>query len=119
MVVWRIVANIAAERLEDAKSFYGDLLGLSLVMDLGWIMTFAGALQAVPQISIATEGGSGVPVPDFSIEVDDFEAVLARVRAIGSPIEHGPQDEPWGVRRCYVRDPFAARSTSLPTRLRP
>jgi catechol 2,3-dioxygenase-like lactoylglutathione lyase family enzyme len=60
----------------------------------------------VPQISIATEGGSGTPVPDFSIEVDDFEAVLARARAMGSPIEYGPQDEPWGVRRFYVRDPF-------------
>lgn len=106
MAVQRIVANIAAERVEDAKSFYADVLGLSLVMDLGWILTFAGPELAAPQISIAAEGGSGTPVPDLSIEVDDLEAVLERAAAAGLPIEYGPKDEPWGVRRFYVRDPF-------------
>ena len=24
----------------------------------------------------------------------------------GFPIEYGPVDEPWGVRRFFVRDPF-------------
>ncbi len=28
------------------------------------------------------------------------------MRAAGFPIEYGPVDEPWGVRRFYVRDPF-------------
>src|SRR5262249_19704560 len=53
----RIVANIATERVEDDKAFYADILGLNLVMDLGWILTFAGGEAAAPQISIATEGG--------------------------------------------------------------
>lgn len=39
MAVRRIVANIATDRLDAAKVFYGDLLGMSIVMDLGWIMT--------------------------------------------------------------------------------
>jgi len=56
MAVKRIVANIATERVEDAKAFYADILGLNLVMDLGWILTFAGREAAAPQISIATEG---------------------------------------------------------------
>jgi catechol 2,3-dioxygenase-like lactoylglutathione lyase family enzyme len=106
MVVRRIVANIAANHLEDAKSFYADLLGLRLVMDLGWILTFAGAELAVPQVSVATEGGSGTPVPDLSIEVDNLAEVLERAVAAGLPIEYGPTTEPWGVRRFYVRDPF-------------
>jgi catechol 2,3-dioxygenase-like lactoylglutathione lyase family enzyme len=42
----------------------------------------------------------------LSIEVDDIDGVLARVRAAGLPVEYGPADEPWGVRRFYVRDPF-------------
>jgi catechol 2,3-dioxygenase-like lactoylglutathione lyase family enzyme len=58
------------------------------------------------QISIATQGGSGTPVPDISVEVDDFDAVLARVSRPGLPLEYGPQREPWGVTRFYVRDPF-------------
>ena len=49
---------------------------------------------------------SGTPVPDLSIEVDDLEAAHARVLAAGLPVEYGPADEPWGVRRFYVRDPF-------------
>ncbi|MBE9603825.1 VOC family protein [Acetobacteraceae bacterium H6797] len=107
MAVKRIVANIAAPHPEAARAFYGDVLGLDLVMDHGWIVTFAAApLMAAPQISIASEGGSGTPVPDLSIEVDDLDAVLGRAKAAGYEIAYGPRQEPWGVRRFYLRDPF-------------
>lgn len=106
MAVLRIVANVAAERVADARAFYGDILGLRVVMDLGWIMTFAADGMAAPQISIASEGGSGTSVPDLSVEVDDLNEVLARVTAAGLPLEYGPAVEPWGVRRFYLRDPF-------------
>jgi len=106
MTVKRIVANIATERVESAKAFYGDLLGMRIVMDHGWILTFAAEGAAAPQLSIASEGGSGNPVPDLSIEVDDLEEIHQRVVATGLPIEYGPKTEPWGVRRFYVRDPF-------------
>jgi catechol 2,3-dioxygenase-like lactoylglutathione lyase family enzyme len=106
MAVKRIVANIAAEHVDRAKLFYADILGLQLVMDHGWILTFAGEGAAAPQISIATEGGGGTPVPDISIEVDNFEEVRQRVLAVGLQIEYGPKSEPWGVTRFYVRDPF-------------
>jgi catechol 2,3-dioxygenase-like lactoylglutathione lyase family enzyme len=107
MVVKRIVMNIAASQVDTARSFYGDILGLDVVMDLGWIITFASrSVGAVPQISIASEGGSGTPVPDVSIEVDDLDEVLERAEAGGLSIEYGPVQEPWGVTRCYVRDPF-------------
>jgi catechol 2,3-dioxygenase-like lactoylglutathione lyase family enzyme len=33
MAVKRIVANIAAKNVEDARAFYSDVLGLDLVMD--------------------------------------------------------------------------------------
>jgi catechol 2,3-dioxygenase-like lactoylglutathione lyase family enzyme len=51
-------------------------------------------------------GGSGTAVPDMSIEVDDLEEALRRVRKARFPIEYGPTSERWGVRRFYVRDPF-------------
>ncbi|MDI6834850.1 MAG: VOC family protein [Rhizobiaceae bacterium] len=106
MTVKRIVANIACVEPEDAKAFYGDLLGLEVVMDHGWIRTFASDEKARVQVSFASEGGSGTPVPDLSIEVDDLEEVLARIAKAGIPIEYGPAVEPWGVRRFFVRDPF-------------
>lgn len=106
MKVKRIVANIAAPDVARARAFYGDVLGLDLLMDHGWIATWGSAETMTVQISIASEGGSGTPVPDLSIEVDDLDAVLARVHAAGLPLAYGPADEPWGVRRFYVRDPF-------------
>jgi catechol 2,3-dioxygenase-like lactoylglutathione lyase family enzyme len=58
------------------------------------------------QISFASQGGSETPTPDLSIEVDDVDAILEGMKRAGFPIEYGPVDEPWGVRRFYVRDPF-------------
>ncbi|MEJ5022304.1 VOC family protein [Ochrobactrum vermis] len=106
MTVRRIVANIAAADLAAAKRFYGDVLGLDVVMDHGWIVTYAADAQALVQVSIMSEGGSGTPVPDLSIEVDDVDTVLERAIATGFPIEYGPADEEWGVRRFFVRDPY-------------
>jgi catechol 2,3-dioxygenase-like lactoylglutathione lyase family enzyme len=106
MAVRRIVANLAVDRTDAAKTFYGDVLGMNIAMDLGWIVTFAADGSMTPQISIMTEGGSGTPVPDLSIEVDDLSDVHTKMQAAGFTIEYGPATEPWGVTRFYVRDPF-------------
>jgi catechol 2,3-dioxygenase-like lactoylglutathione lyase family enzyme len=106
MKVKRIVANIGTQDVARARSFYQDVLGLDLLMDQGWIQTFGSGAAMSVQVSVASEGGSGTPVPDLSIEVDDVDAALERMKAAGFPIEYGPANEPWGVRRFYVRDPF-------------
>jgi catechol 2,3-dioxygenase-like lactoylglutathione lyase family enzyme len=107
MAVKRIVSNIALPQVDVARSFYGTVLGLEVVMDLGWILTFAAQdARGAPQISIASEGGSGTPVPDLSIEVDNLDEAHQRVVTAGLSIEYGPTQEPWGVTRFYVRDPF-------------
>ena len=106
MKVKRIVANIETEDLAAARSFYQDVLGLDIVMDHGWITTYGSSEKMTVQVSFARQGGSGTPVPDLSIEVDDVDAALAAMEAAGFPIEYGPVDEPWGVRRFFVRDPI-------------
>ncbi|WP_434733258.1 VOC family protein [Rhizobium sp. YTUHZ044] len=106
MKVLRIVANIQAPDIMAAKRFYQDILGLDLMMDLGWIVTFGANTSMKVQLSVASQGGSGTPVPELSIEVDDLDAAFEAMSAAGVPIEYGPADEPWGVRRFYVRDPF-------------
>ncbi|WP_239470070.1 VOC family protein [Archangium violaceum] len=83
-----------------------DILGLDVLMDMGWIATYGSREKMPVQISFLSEGGSGAPAPDLSIEVDDLEAVLGRVKKANIPVEYGPVDEPWGVRRFFVRDPF-------------
>jgi catechol 2,3-dioxygenase-like lactoylglutathione lyase family enzyme len=106
MRVNRIVANIQAPDVAAAKRFYEDALGLEVLMDLGWIVTYGSGEKALTQISVMTQGGSGTPVPDLSIEVDDVDEALKRMKDGGFSIVYGPADEPWGVRRFYVRDPF-------------
>jgi catechol 2,3-dioxygenase-like lactoylglutathione lyase family enzyme len=106
MQVKRIVANIAAENVAAARRFYQDILGLDLLMDLGWIATYGSSKRMSVQVSIMSEGGSGTPVPDLSIEVDDLDTALQRMKKAKVAIEYGPADEPWRVRRFYVRDPF-------------
>ncbi len=106
MKVKRIVANIDTRAVDDAKYFYQEVFGLALLMDHGWITTYGSDEQMTVQISFASQGGSGTQTPDLSIEVDDIDAALDRVTRAGIPLEYGPVNEPWGVRRFYVRDPF-------------
>ena len=106
MSVQRIVANVETSEPAKALAFYRDLLGLDVLMDQGWILTLGAKTKMTLQISFAKEGGSGTPVPDLSIEVSDLDEVLTRMRKAKIAIEYGPADEPWGVRRFFVRDPF-------------
>ncbi len=106
MAVKRVVANIASAEPAQAAAFYGGVLGMDIVMDHGWIVTYGGQGAALAQLSVASGGGSGAPVPDLSIEVDDLDEVLERLRQADIALEYGPTEEPWGVRRFFVRDPF-------------
>ncbi|WP_157019285.1 VOC family protein [Mesorhizobium xinjiangense] len=106
MGVKRIVANLQTSDPEKASAFYQDVLGLDLVMDHGWLRTYAGDGEARAQVGIASEGGSGAPVPLLSIEVDDVDAYYARAKAAQCEIVYDIVDEPWGVRRFFLRDPF-------------
>ena len=42
---------------------------------------------------------------DVSVEVADVDAVHERAVADGLPIARELRDEPWGIRRFFVRDP--------------
>ncbi|MEI9422649.1 VOC family protein [Mesorhizobium sp. Cs1299R1N1] len=106
MKVRRIVANIETPNAAAANRFYHGVLGLDILMDQGWIVTYGSGETMQVQVSFMAQGGSGTPVPDLSIEVDDVDATLEAMKAAGFAIEYGPADEPWGVRRFYVRDPF-------------
>ena len=106
MTTRRIITDIEATDPADADQFYGEIFGLELLMDFGWIRTYGSKTQTSVQISIASEGGSGTPVPDISIEVDNIDDVLQKVKAADIQIEYGPVSEPWGVKRFFIRDPF-------------
>ena len=106
MTVRRIVANLAAADPRPVRAFYETLLDLNVVMDHGWILTLAAEASTTPQLSVASEGGSGTPVPNLSIEVGDVDQIYERARSAGVEITYDITDEPWGVRRFFLRDPL-------------
>lgn len=106
MKVKRIVTNVEAKKPAAAKRFYQDILGLELIMDHGWIVTYGSSAKMAVQVSFASEGGSGTDVPDISIEVDDVDEALRRMKKARFKIVYPLTDEPWGVRRFFVLDPF-------------
>ncbi|MYR41913.1 VOC family protein [Streptomyces sp. SID5910] len=107
MTIRRIVPNLHAEsgeHLATNRDFYG-LLGFEEVMDMGWVSTLASPSNPTAQISLLTEERTAPVVPDFSVEVEDVDAVYAEVVASGAEIVRDLRDEEWGVRRFFVRDP--------------
>jgi catechol 2,3-dioxygenase-like lactoylglutathione lyase family enzyme len=92
--------------MEESRDFYR-LLGFEEVMNQGWIITLASPSNPTAQVSFMSRDKTAPVVPDMSVEVDDVDAVYAVMRESGAEIVHPLQDEEWGVRRFFVRDPNA------------
>ena len=69
-----------------------EILGFKVLMDLGWIRTYGSSSKMTIQVSVMSEGGSGTAVPDMSIEVDNIEEALMRVRKAGYSYRIRPGD---------------------------
>ena len=105
MTIRRVVPNIRSLDPQASRAFYVDVLGFEVAMDMGWIVTFASSENATAQISVIRPDEAGTPHPDFTVEVADVDAAHARARARGHAVIYPLTDEPWGVRRFFVRDP--------------
>ena len=105
VTVKRIVADLAVDNPAEVAAFYREVFDLDVLMDQGWIVTLGTGEQARVQVAFMSEGGSGAPVPDLSIEVDDLDEVYARVQRLEAEVVYPLTEEPWGVRRFYLRDP--------------
>ena len=80
MSVRRIVPDLHARDPAVGHSFYVDVLGLEVAMDLGWIVTYAAPGEAANQISVMSQDATAAVRPDVSIEVDDVDAAHAAPR---------------------------------------
>jgi catechol 2,3-dioxygenase-like lactoylglutathione lyase family enzyme len=105
MSVRRVVPDLHGERPIESRAFYEDVLGLELGMDMGWIVTFNSRENETAQVSVMSKDASAPVTPNVSVEVGDVDEVHAKAVAAGFEIVHPLTDEPWGVRRFFVRDP--------------
>jgi catechol 2,3-dioxygenase-like lactoylglutathione lyase family enzyme len=106
--VRRIVPDLHSDDPAASRDFYERVLGLELVMDLGWIATFAAPGNQAAQISLMRDDATAPVRPAVSIEVDDVDGAYAAAQTAGYEIVHPLTDEEWGVRRFFVREPSGA-----------
>lgn len=105
MAAARIVPNRYTGDAGAGASFFNDVLGLETAMAMDFITIYRSPAQPTAQISILSEDPSGLR-PAYSVGVDDVDAVHARAIEAGHEIVYALRDEPWGVRRFFVRDPL-------------
>jgi predicted enzyme related to lactoylglutathione lyase len=106
MAVTRIVPDITSSDVARSKEFYR-LLGLEERMDLGWAVIIGPSDKPDVQLLLMERDESAAVNPDISIGVDDVDAAHEKMVIAGADIVHSLRDEPWGVRRFFVRDPNA------------
>jgi catechol 2,3-dioxygenase-like lactoylglutathione lyase family enzyme len=99
------VPNIVSDTPDESRSFYAGLLGFQVAMDMGWIITFVSPSNPTAQVSVVREDASAPVVPQITVEVGDVDAIHAEAMRRGLDIVHPLTDEPWGVRRFFVKDP--------------
>ncbi|GAB2724670.1 VOC family protein [Nocardia thraciensis] len=103
MGIRRAVPDLRPADMARTRAFYRQL-GFEEVMDLGWVVTLASPSNPTAQI-ILFGANAEQPQPNISVEVDDVDAVHETMVAAGAEVVYALRDEPWGVRRFFVRDP--------------
>ena len=101
----RVVPNIASDKLDDSRDSYAGLLGFQVAMDLGWILTFGSPTNPTAQLSVVCEDATAPVVAQLTVEVADVDTVHAQAVRRGVELVYPLTDEPWGVRRSFVKDP--------------
>jgi len=103
------------EDLETAKRFYQEVFRLPVFFEdensavfkfadtLVNLLNVSEAPELVKPAKAATED-AGVRF-QFTLEVDDVDAMCEELRGRGVEILNGPIDRPWGIRTASFRDP--------------
>jgi catechol 2,3-dioxygenase-like lactoylglutathione lyase family enzyme len=107
--------TLFVEDLGAAKRFYGDVFQLPVVFedDNSAVFEFGDTLvnllktdQAPALVAPAPVAAAGAGVRfQFTLRVDDVDAMAEQLKARGVELLNGPMDRPWGIRTASFRDP--------------
>jgi hypothetical protein len=95
MTIRRIVPNIQSDRLHESQTFYVELLGFEVAMDMGWIMTLVCSTNPAAQISILRSDATAPVEPQPTVEAADVDAVHAEAVQRRLEIVYPLSDESW------------------------
>jgi catechol 2,3-dioxygenase-like lactoylglutathione lyase family enzyme len=107
--------TIFVEDLAAAKRFYTEVFGLpvyyeddeSAVFNFGNtlinVLTTTAAVTLIePAVVASRDAGARI---QFTLTVDDVDAMCAELTRRGVELLNGPMDRPWGIRTASFRDP--------------
>lgn len=107
--------TLFVEDLAATKQFYLDVFDLPIHYedDVSAVFKFGNTLVNLLQSTEAPEliAPAAVASQDagartqFTIDVDDVDAMCAQLTARGVELLNGPMDRPWGIRTASFRDP--------------
>jgi catechol 2,3-dioxygenase-like lactoylglutathione lyase family enzyme len=108
-VIRRAIPVVVTDDPAGTRAFYEDFLGFGAGMQEDGFLMFVSPSEPTTQV-IVTWASETVMDPqvqrvDISVEVGDVDAAHADALVRGLEIVYPLTDEPWGVRRFFVREP--------------
>ncbi|HET6624211.1 MAG TPA: VOC family protein [Gaiellaceae bacterium] len=107
--------TLFVEDLEAARRFYVEVFGLPVFYEdeASAVFKFGDTLVNLLQATEATELVEPAPVASpetgvrfqFTLGVDDVDAMCDELGRRGVELLNGPLDRPWGIRTASFRDP--------------
>ena len=89
--------------------FYVETIGLRVAMEQDGMVMLVSPTEPTTQVIVAWESVTAtdpqVTGVDLSIEVGDVDAAHAEATRRGMEIVYPLTEEPWGIRRYFLRDP--------------
>jgi catechol 2,3-dioxygenase-like lactoylglutathione lyase family enzyme len=109
MEIRRAMPVIKTERPAEARRFYEGFLGFRVAMDEDGMLMLASTSTPSTQVIVAWFSDTAVDPEllsvDVSVEVADVDVAYALAHDKNLEIVRELRDEPWGIRRFFVRDP--------------
>ena len=106
MRVTGITANLSVGDIVSARSFYTDYLGLAVEeFNLGWVARYRSP-DGRASVQLVTRDATAPVDSTISVHAGaGVDEAYAEAKRRGFEIVHPLTDEPWGVRRFFVRAP--------------
>jgi len=109
VTIRRAIPNMTVDDLAKSREFYAGFLGFDVAMDEEGFTMFASPSNRTAQITVADKDDPGqdrgISVAKVSVEVEDVDALYDEAVRRGLEIVYPLTDEPWGIRRFFVRAP--------------
>jgi predicted enzyme related to lactoylglutathione lyase len=101
-----VTTNLPVADIDAARGFYADYLGLNVEdLNLGWVARYTSP-DGRACVQLVTRDATSPQDSVISVHVGkDVDEAYAEALRRGYEIVHPLTDEPWGVRRFFVRDP--------------